>query len=206
MNKLLVSLLIALTLLCSAVLGQKGVDSQNQKIQKESTRTTDKGSEVSRSWSFGAGKTATRPPLPNPMRFNARRDVLIQQIGEVLSEMKIILDERSTRAESGLLVTQPFIFAKGAVITKNELGRYARIEGSDISWTRGRYSLTIEVLSLDGMQNTVTVTAKIEGRSEIGFQSEWNVLTSSGIAEEEFLVRLLMAVTGKTPEEFNGNQ
>ena len=83
---------------------------------------------------------------------------------------------------------------------------FRSVSQSRYSRTRGRYSLTIEVLSLDGMQNTVTVTAKIEGRSEIGFQSEWNVLTSSGIAEEEFLVRLLMAVTGKTPEEFNGNQ
>ncbi|HSK72702.1 MAG TPA: hypothetical protein VK892_13455, partial [Pyrinomonadaceae bacterium] len=70
----------------------------------------------------------------------------------------------------------------------------------DTAWTRGRYTLTIEVQSIDGMQNNVSVLAKVEGRSESGLMSEWTTLQSSGIAEDEFLVKLVEAITGTTPE------
>jgi hypothetical protein len=40
------------------------------------------------------------------------------------------------------------------------------------------------------------VTAKVEGRSENGLQSEWTTLSSTGAAEDEFLVKLVELVTG----------
>lgn len=190
--------------LVTVVSGQKGVDSQNHTIQKEATRTTEKGGDVSRAWNFGAGKTQTVERLPNPLRLSARRDVLIENIVDVLAEMKIAVDETTSRPGEGFLVTQPYIFAKGAVITKNELNRYGVITATDATWTRGRYSLIIEVQSLDGIQNKVSVTAKVEGRSENGLLSEWLTLASRGEAEERFLVRLLETVTGKTPSEYTG--
>jgi hypothetical protein len=98
--------------------------------------------------------------------------------------------------KEGIVVTQPFIFAKGAVIARNELNRYAVLPSSDTSWTRGRYTLIVEIQSIDGIQNNVSVTAKVEGRSENGLVSEWTTLQSSGTAEDEFLVKLVEMVTG----------
>ena len=183
-----------------AAFAQKGIDTQTQKIQKEGNKTTDKGNDVSQSWDFGKGKTKVRERLSNPYRMNARRNVLIENILDVLTEQKIIVDESASRPGDGILVTQPYVFAKGVVITRNELNRYAVLPNSDTAWTRGRYTLTIEVQSIDGVQNNVSVTAKVEGRSENGLQSEWTTLQSSGAAEEEFLVKLVELVTGKSPD------
>lgn len=184
--------------LASTVFAQKGVDPQTQKIRTEANKTN-KGNDVSRSFDWGKGKTKTRETLPNPYKMNSRRDVLVNTIIEVLKEKKVIVDESASRLSDGIIVTQPFVFAKGAVITRNELSRYAILPG-DTPWTRGRYTLTIEVQSIDGIQNNVSVLAKIEGRAENGLISEWSTLPSTGIAEDEFLVKLVEMVTGTSPE------
>lgn len=181
----------------------KGVDPQNQQIQRDANRGTDKGGDVSRSWDFGAGKTKTRGRLSNPQRLNGRRDYLVAQIIEVLREKRMMVDESSSRLEEGLLITQPFTFARGAVITRSELTRYAELPKDSTAWTRGRLVLTIEVQSLDGIANNISVSAKIEGRSENGLMSEWTSLRSSGEAEEEFLVKLIEMVTGKSPDDLD---
>lgn len=187
--------------------GQKGVDEQNKQIQENTNKTTQStgnnktNNAGGRSIDWGLGKTKVRDRLDNPYRMNARRDVLVETVMDVLQERKIIVDDSASRSKDGIIVTQPFIFAKGAVITKNELSRYAVLPNSDTSWTRGRYTLTIEIQSIDGIQNNVSVTAKVEGRSENGLQSEWTTLQSSGAAEEEFLVKLVEMVTGTSPDE-----
>lgn len=204
----------ALIFVCSAfAFGQKGVDTQNQKIQENNNKTTQTtgnnptNNAGGNSWDWGAGKTKVRNRLENPYRMNARRDSLVESVMDVLQEKKIIVDDASSRPKDGIIVTQPFIFAKGAVITRNELSRYAILPASDTSWTRGRYTLTIEIQSIDGVQNNVSVTAKVEGRSENGLQSEWTTLQSSGAAEEEFLKKLVEAVTGVSLDEPTpGNQ
>jgi hypothetical protein len=199
---------ISLVFLCAAAaFGQKGVDDQNKKIQENNNKTTQStGNNQTNnagggSWNWGAGKTKVRDRLDNPYRMNARRDVLIENVMDVLQEKKIIADDSASRPKDGVIVTQPFVFAKGAVITRNELSRYAVLPSSDTSWTRGRYTLTIEIQSIDGIQNNVSVTAKVEGRSENGLQSEWTTLQSSGMAEEEFLTKLVELVTGTSPDE-----
>lgn len=195
--------LIIAAVLCFALpaFSQKGVDKQTEKIREESnTRNINRGNDASRSIDWGRDKTKTREPLSNPYRLTARRDVLISTIVDILKERKIIVDESASRLNEGIIITQPFVFAKGAVITRNELARYAVLPGSETPWTRGRYTLTIEVQSIDGMQNNVSVLAKVEGRAEAGLTSEWTTLQSTGIAEDEFLVKLVEAVTGTTPE------
>ena len=122
--------------------------------------------------------------------------MLIANVLEVLKEQKLLVNEAASRKSDGVIVTEPLIFAKGAVITRNELNRYAVLPNSDASWTRGRYTLTVEIQSIDGIQNNVSVTAKVEGRSENGLQSEWTTLQSTGSAEDEFLVKLVEMVTG----------
>ena len=177
---------------------QKGIDNQTQKIKEEGVKTTQStgGSGGGRTINWGQDKAKIRAPLANPYKLNARRDVLVETITDILESMKILVDDSASRPKDGIIVSQPYIFAKGAVITRNELNRYAILPNSDTSWTRGRFTLIVEVQSIDGVQNNVSVTAKVEGRSENGFESEWTTLQSSGAAEDEFLVKLVEAVTG----------
>lgn len=189
-------------LLASSVTAQKGVDNQTKKIREEGNKTTNanRGNESSnRSFDWGKGKTKTRGRLDNPYKMNSRRDILVNTIIEVLKEKKLIIDESASRINEGIIITQPFVFAKGAVITRNELSRYAILPG-ETAWTRGRYTLTIEVQSIDGIQNNVYVLAKVEGRSENGLISQWSTLESTGIAEDEFLIKLVELVTGTSPD------
>ncbi len=176
---------------------QKGIDNQTQKIKEDASKTTQQtDNNVTRSWDFGKDKTKVRGRLANPYRLNSRRDVLVETITDVMESMKILVDDAASRPKDGIIVSLPYVFAKGAVITRSELTRYAILPLSDTSWTRGRFTLTVEVQSIDGVQNNVSVTAKVEGRSENGFLSEWTTLQSAGAAEDEFLVKLVEAVTG----------
>jgi hypothetical protein len=198
-----ISAIFLFSALVSAQSG-KGIDPQSQKIQQEGSKTTQTTNNNSGNRSildWGQGKTRVRDRLANPYQMNARRDVLLENVKDVLLERKIFVDDAASRPQDGIIVTQPFVFAKGAVITRNELNRYGVLPGEQTSWTSGRYTLTIEIQSIDGIKNNVSVTAKVEGRSENGLQSEWTTLQSSGNAEEEFLVKLIEMVTGVSPDE-----
>ena len=203
MKKLIFSA-AAVFAVASFAFGQKGIDTQTQKIKEDGNRangtqrTSDAGG---RSYDWGKGKTKVRERLANPYKLNARRDALVEAISGALKEQKIIVDEAASRPKDGVIITQPFVFAKGAVTARNELARYGVLPNSDTSWTRGRYTLTIEVQPIDGVQNNVSVTAKVEGRSENGLQSEWTTVQSTGAAEDEFLAKLIEAVTGASPDD-----
>ncbi len=184
---------------------QKGIDTQTQTIKSDVNRVISRPNDAGgRSIDWGKGKTKVRAPLANPYKLNSRRDVLIQTITDALKDRKIIVDDSASRLADGVIITQPLVFAKGAVTARNELNRYAVLPDSDASWTRGRYTLTIEVQSIDGIQNNVSVTAKVEGRSENGLQSEWTTLQSTGAAEDEFLAKMIEMVTGTSPDDDGG--
>lgn len=205
--KKLIYLVSAVIILSSAVFAQKGIDTQTNKIKQEGNKTNQqRGSDSDgRSISWGEDKTKVRERLANPYKLNSRRDVLIENVIEVLKNNKLIVDESASRLKEGMIVTQPFVFAKGLVITRNELNRYAVLQSSDQGWTRGRYTLTVEIQSIDGIQNNVSVTAKVEGRSESGLISEWTTLQSTGAAEDEFLVKLVETITGATIDAPKGS-
>lgn len=198
MKKLLIS--ASILAICSfAANAQKGIDTQTQKIKEEGRTTTSKSTDATRSFDWGKGKTKVRERLPNPYKMNSRRDVLVETIVGILRDNKMIVDEAASRTKDGIIITQPFVFAKGAVITQNELNRYALLQSSyETSWTGGKYTLTIEVQSIDGIQNNVSVIAKVEGKSGNGLGSEWTTLQSSGVAEDDFLVKLVENVTGQS--------
>ncbi len=204
MNKTIYGIILVLVF-SAASSAQKGVDTQTQKIQQDGSRTNSAATAPinpagGRGFDWGKGKTKVREMLSNPYKLNARRDVLVENIVSVLKDRKIIVDEAASRRKDGFIITQPFVFAKGAVITRNELNRYAVLENSNNSWTRGQYSLIIEIQSIDGIQNNVSVTAKVEGRSGSGLGSEWTTLQSSGTAEDEFLAKLIEMMTGTSPD------
>ena len=197
--KTLTASIFTLFSLATLAFGQKGVDPQTQTIKDNGNTVTTRGHDVTRSFDWGKGKTKVRGMLANPYKLNSRRDVLIETIVDTLREKKIVVDDASSRPKDGIIVTQPFVFAKGAVITQSELGRYAILESTQSAWTRAQYTLTIEVQSIDGIQNNVTVNAKVEGRAGNGLVSEWVTVRSSGQAEDDFLAKLIEAVTGVSP-------
>ncbi len=179
---------------------QKGVDAQTKTIKEEGNKVTTRGNDATRSFNWGKGKTVVRGQLPNPYKFTSRRDVLVGMVIDALREKKLVVDEAASRPKDGIIITQPFVFAKGSVITINELNRYGIIESSDSAWTRGQYTLTIEVQAIDGVQNNVSVNAKIEGKAGNGLTSEWVTVRSSGAAEDEYLAKLVEIVTGVSPD------
>lgn len=202
-SALSLTLLIAFT--CFAQ-GGKGVDkpiervrdSGGERVPGNNGTKTDVG--AGRGIDFGKGRTPEAPPVPNPFRFTARRDAIIKAVQDVMRNRNLVLDEAASRPSEGILVTQPFTFIKGAVVSQSELNRYADFQSSSArGWTRGRYTLTVEVQPIDGTSANVSVNAKIEGRTDGATGAEWVTLPSTGIAEEEFLVALITNITGAPP-------
>ena len=186
--------------LASVVSAQKGVDVQTQKIKEGSNKTTSRETDATRSFDWGKGKTQVRERLANPYRLASRRDVLVETIKQVIKDNKMLIDEASSRPADGILVTQPVIVAKGPVTAQSELSRYSVLDDFQRTWSRGRYALVIEVQSIDGVQNNVSVNARVEGREGAGLTTEWRTLQRSGLAEDEFLKLLVEAVTGVSLE------
>jgi hypothetical protein len=198
------SLSLVILLSVVSVMAQgKGVDQTSKSVRDSAANgsnsvKTDTG--AGRGIDFGKGRTPAVPPLPNPYRFSARRDVILKAIAEVMQDRKLIVDEAASKPAEGILVSQPYTFIKGAVVTQTELGRYADVTTSPArGWTRGRYTITVEVQPIDGNSANVSVNAKIEGRTDGATGAEWTTLQTSGVAEEEFLSALITKITGAPP-------
>jgi len=200
--------LLVMTIAASSAFGQgKGVDSQSQRISDGSSNrapanngakqdTGTNGSGIN----FGKEKTAATTVLPNPYRLTARRDAIIKAVAEVMRDRKLIIDDATSKPDEGIIVSQPYTFIKGAVVTQSELYRYASIENSQSrSWTRGRYTITVEVQPIDGTSANVSVNAKVEGRTDGPSGAEWTTLPSTQFAEQEFLSALIESLTGSAP-------
>ncbi len=197
--KRLASLFFVITLTAASAWAQgKGVDKTSERVRDAGTPKTDNS--TGRGMDFGAGRTPKTPPLPNPYRIAARRDVILKAVADVMRDRKLILDEAASKPDEGIIVGQPYTFIKGAVVTQTELNRYADLTSSPgRGWTRGRYTLMVEVQPIDGNSANVSVNAKVEGRTDGATGAEWVSLPSSGIAEEEFLSALITNITGAPP-------
>lgn len=202
--------LLLLMLAAPAIYAQeKGVDTQSQKVRETGNNRsagvnggkTDVGTAGS-GINFGKGKTKEVAALPNPYRVTARRDELLKAITDLMRDRKLIVDDAASRPNEGIIVTQPYTFIKGAVVAESELSRYADVETSDSrGWTRGRYTISVEVQPIDGISANVSVNAKIEGRTDGATGAEWLTLPSNGTAEQEFLVALIESIGGTPPTE-----
>lgn len=184
----------------------KGVDKQNERVRDSGSdrqpanngNKTDTG--TGRGFDFGKGRTPEAPPLANPYRLAGRRDVIIAAVQDLMRDRKMVVDDVASKPSDGIIVSQPFTFTKGAVVSEGELSRYAEVPLSAArAWTRGRYTLTVEILPIDGTTANVAVNAKVEGRTDGPTGAEWTTLRSTGLAEDEFLEVLITAVTGATP-------
>lgn len=205
MKTLLAIALLAIA--CSVCAAQeKGVDQQNDRIRDSSNNRQPavNGSKVDtgvgRGMDFGKGKTQAPPPLPNPYRFQVPNDVLTKAVQELMRERKLILDETVSKPETGLLVSQPYTFTRGTVVTASELFRFAEVPRTEQgNWTRGRYTLIVEIQPIDSSNTNVSLNARLEGRSDSALGGEWLSLRSNGTAEKEFLVALITKITGAPP-------
>jgi hypothetical protein len=169
--------------------------SRNAGINGEKTNTG-----AGRGIDFGKGRTPEVLPVPNPYRFTARRDALAKAVETVMHDRKLILDTAASKPDEGILISQPFTFIKGAVVAESELGRYADLPSANArGWTRGRYTIIVEIQPIDGLTANVSVNAKIEGRTDGASGAEWMSLRSNGTAEEEFLSTLVENITGAAP-------
>ena len=209
MKPLLAILLVAVA--CTVCAAQeKGVDQQNDRIRDSSNNRqpainggkVDTG--VGRGMDFGPGKTRTPPPLPNPYRFQVPNDVLSKAAQELMRERKLVLDETVSKLDTGLLVSQPYTFSRGSVVTTSELNRLAEVPRADQNnWSRARYTIVIEIQPIDSANTNVSVNARVEGRSDNVTGAEWVSLRSNGTAEQEFLLALIQKVTGGTPTGYD---
>ncbi|HEX8336984.1 MAG TPA: hypothetical protein VF621_09650 [Pyrinomonadaceae bacterium] len=201
---LAITLLILSCTVCAAQ--EKGVDQQNDRIRDSSNNRQPavNGSKVDtgvgRGMDFGKGKTQPAPPVPNPYRFQAPNDVLTKAAQELMRERKLIIDDTVSKPETGLLVSQPYTFTRGTMVTSSELFRFAEIPRTEQgNWTRGRYTLIVEIQPIDSANTNVSINARVEGRSDNVLGAEWLSLRSNGTAETEFLVALITKITGAPP-------
>ena len=200
---------VVLSLLLLSSLGAvaqtgKGVDTQTRKIKDDASQTSThprNETDARKSYDWGRDKTKVREPLPNPYPVTARRDAVVDVISQALQEKHLLIDEAASRVKDGFIITQPYVFAKGPVTTKGELSRYGVVPYEDTAWSRGQYTLTIEVQPVDGVHSNVSVIAKVEGLAGTGFLSEWRTVTSSGLAEDDFLAKFVEMLTGKNPDD-----
>ena len=199
--------ILLLALACTVCAAQeKGVDQQNDRIRDNSTNRQPavNGSKVDtgvgRGMDFGKGRTHVPPPIPNPYRFQVPNDVLTKAVTELMRERKLILDETVSKPDTGLLVSQPYTFTRGTVVSTSEINRLAEIPRTDQgNWTRGRYTIIVEIQPVDSSITNVSVNARVEGRSDTVLGAEWLSLRSNGTAEQEFLLSLIEKVTGGPP-------
>jgi len=205
-KKILATLFVLTLISASALAQEKGVDKQNQGIRDagNSRAPASNGSKqdvgAGRGIDFGKGRTPTPPPVPNPYRFAVRRDAILKAIEELMRNRKLVPDSAASKPDEGIVISQPYTFTKGAVVATSEIGHYAELsDATSRGWTRGRYTLIVEVQPIDGNNANVSVNVKIEGRTDGASGPEWVTLKSTGVAEEEFLSALVENITGAPP-------
>lgn len=187
----------------------RGIDTQNDRIRDGSSNRapgvngTNQGVGTGRGVDFGRGRgTRADVALPNPYRFTARRDEILRAAQELMRERNMIVDSSASNVETGILISEPYTFSRGTVVSQSELTRYAEVpDAGSRAYTRGRYTLIVEIQPIDGTTSNVTVNARIEGRTDGVSGAEWVRLRGNGTVEQEFLSGLIEKVTGANPLE-----
>jgi hypothetical protein len=206
MKRFSLAIITALFIAATGFSQGKGVDKQSERVRDAGSERTpgnngakqDTG--TGRGIDFGKGRTPKVARLDNPYRLAGRRDAILKAVADVMRDRKLIVDDAASKPADGIIVSQPYRFIKGAVVTESELSRYADVPTSSTrGWTQARYTITVEVQPIDGVNSNISVNAKIEGRSDGATGAEWVTLPSLGNVEDEFLAALVEAVTGTTP-------
>lgn len=128
------------------------------------------------------------PLLENPQTFGKSREEMMDLIKQTLKDMEIPLDEKRTTEQTGMLYTKPVIFTKGGPSGEN-LEFVSRRPGGQLrNWTRGRYTLQIEVAPVDPQRIKLFVFAQIEGEyQDDALGAKWVACPSRGVIESNTL-------------------
>lgn len=206
MKKTVAVIIFCLSAALAAEAQDKGVDQQNDRIRDAGSERapasngTKQNVGTGRGLDFGKGRTPPTVQIPNPYRFTARRDAAVAAIQELMRDRGLTVDTASSKTSTGLVISQPYTFIKGAGVTLSELSRISDVLADDThGWTRGRYTLVIEAQALDATTTSVSVNARIEGRSESVTGAEWLSIRSNGTTEQDFLASLIEKITGAPP-------
>ena len=206
MKKAVLILFVSFIVATNVSAQEKGVDKQNESIINAGTNRgpgnngINQDTGIGRGFDFGKGRTPASPALPNPFRLTARRDAIMKGIEDLMRDRKLILDTDASKPDEGILISQPYTFIRGAVVTASELSQYADVPSANArGWTRARYTIIVEVQPIDDLSSNVSVNAKIEGRTDGASGAEWISLRSTGTAEQEFLKALVENLTGGLP-------
>lgn len=205
-KKLFAVLFVISISIVSAYAQGKGIDNQNDRIRDAGNdrlpgnNGTKQDVGTGRGIDFGRGKTPATVTIPNPYRVTARRDAILKAVEELMQERSLVRDDAASKPAEGMVVTQPYTFIKGAVVTQSELNRYAEVPTAESrGWTRARYTISFEIQPIDGINTNVSVTARVEGRTDGASGAEWMTLRSTGAAEQEILSALIEKITGAPP-------
>ena len=128
-------------------------------------------------------------PLPNPLIVAASRDESLTAIKQMLETREIPLDKEECNQTTGecTLVSKPVIFIKG-IQTRSQLEHYAEVPAATVrNWSRGRYTLRIQVAPASPKTSQVGVYARFEGMADGVIGSEWVPLASKGQLEDRLL-------------------
>jgi hypothetical protein len=128
-------------------------------------------------------------PLPNPMIMAAARDDVRNAAKQLLETRAISLDKEDCNQQTGdcVLVTKTVEFIRG-ITAKSQLQHYCDLPISDVrSWSKGRYSLKIQISPASPTTAQVGIYAKFEGETEGAIGQEWVTLNSKGILEDGLL-------------------
>ncbi|MGH9899863.1 MAG: hypothetical protein ACRD63_00340 [Pyrinomonadaceae bacterium] len=207
MKKLILSGLALILSFYAAQAQGSGIDPQSNQIRETGASRapgvngTKQDTGAGRGIDFGRGKgSRVSAQLPNPYTFQLRKDAVLKAVVEVMQDSKLIEDDSASKPDDGLFVSQPYTFSKGAVLSTSQISQYALlIPEISREWTRGRYTLIIQIQPMDALKTNVSVNSKVEGRTDGASGAEWTTLKSSGLAENNFLLALVVKITGAPP-------
>ena len=134
-------------------------------------------------------KKKAEPFLPNPYMIGSPRDEVLTATKQIFEAREIPLDKEDCNQLTGecTLISKPVIFIKGTT-TKSQLEHYCEVPAANIrNWTKGRYTLRIQISPTSPRNAQVGVYCKFEGMADNFTGNEWVTLNSKGELEDKML-------------------
>jgi hypothetical protein len=142
--------------------------------------------------------------IANPLIMRSSRDDLRSVAKQMLETREIPLDKEECNSQTGecSLISKPVVFIKG-IAARSQLEHYCDVPAAHVrNWTKGRYTLRIQINPASPTSAQVGVYAKFEGMTDGLLENEWIQLSSKGELED-ILLRCLdqRAKGGECKEE-----
>ncbi|HEU4389599.1 MAG TPA: hypothetical protein VFV34_17475, partial [Blastocatellia bacterium] len=106
--------------------------------------------------------------LPNPTILRGSRDDIRSIAKQMLETREIPLDKEECNPQTGecSLISKPVVFIKG-ITTRSQLEHYCDVPAAHVrNWTKGRYTLRIQINPSSPTTAQVGLYAKFEGMTD----------------------------------------